>query len=203
MAVGEIENHRVTEGTEDAQRRRQAMEWGVLIGYFPKKVMERPEWLRVPGVKTIRSVSDCMSSGPDDWINKWAHNEMWVYSSIATALSVVPEGERGEYEIHAYRMLAARWDEGREIEISISEIKTEPLTGAFENIGFDVVSIENGVAGFGHSPLSCNRMAEEIATNEHCLLDDLETAKRTAMQFSQGKVEPGPYYVVQVFRKPK
>jgi hypothetical protein len=93
------------------------------------------------------------------------------------------------------------WDEGTEKPFAIPPMNVEPLPDDFQSVGFDVVSIENGSAGFGHSPLSCNHMAQEIATKENCLLDDLNLAKQTAKTFSHGYVEPGPYFVVEVLRQ--
>jgi hypothetical protein len=174
----------------------------VLIGYFPKKVVRRPDWLEAAGVRAIRSVCECVSSGPPDWIRHWTHNEMWVYSTIAAAWEVCPEDERPGYEMQAYRMLPTGWDEGIEEQFAIPPLQVEPLPGDFRRVGFDVVSMETGNAGFGHSPLSCNHMAREIPTNEDCLLDDIDVAKRTAAAFSRGDVEPGPYYVVEVLRRP-
>ena len=173
----------------------------VHIGYFPKKVVQRPDWLNAVGVSAIRSVSECTSSGPPDWIQRWSHNDIWVYSTIASAQAVIPEAECNEYELHAYQMLPIKWDEGREVAISLPPLDVERLPNDFQSVGFDVVSIETGTTGFGHSPLSCNHMAEEIATNEHCLLNNIETAKRTACEFSCGDVEPGPYCVVEVLRR--
>jgi hypothetical protein len=173
----------------------------VLIGYFPKKVVQRMEWLKAGGVKAIRSVSECMAKGPPNWMEHWTHNEMWVYDTIAAAWAVVPAEERDEYEMQAYRMLPVKWNEGKRVEVELPELCVEPLPEDFENVGFDAVSLEEGFAGFGHSPLSCNGMAEEIATNEHCLLDDVEMAARVAGRFSRGNAEPGPYYVVEVLRQ--
>jgi hypothetical protein len=50
----------------------------VLIGYFPKKVFQRPDWLKAAGVTAIRSVCECVSSGPPDWMQRWKHNDMWT-----------------------------------------------------------------------------------------------------------------------------
>jgi len=174
----------------------------VLIGYFPKKVVQRPHWLNAAGVNAIRSVCECISSGPGDWIQRWTHNEMWVYSSIAAAWKIVPQDDRSLYELQAYRMLPTAWDGGTEKPFPIPPLHVEPLPTDFQSVGFDVVSIEGAHGGFGHSPLSCNSMAQEIATNEHCLLDDIDVAMRTANAFSHGNVEPGPYYVVEVLRRP-
>jgi hypothetical protein len=174
----------------------------VLIGYFPKKVVQRPDWLKAAGVSAIRSVCECVSAGPPDWIQRWTHNEMWVYSTIPAAWAVVPENERPEYELQAYRMLPMAWNVGTEKPFAIPPLDVESLPADFQSVGFDVVSIESSAEGFGHSPLSCNHMAQEITTNKDCLLDDIDIAKQTADTFSRGHVEPGPYYVVEVLRRP-
>lgn len=172
-----------------------------LIGYFPKRVLARPEWLTASHVREIRSVCECMSPGPPDWIDRWTHNEMFVYSTLAAGWDAVPKDTRVEYEMHAYRMLPMEWDQGKERPYLMPNLEVEPLPADFRSAGYDVVSIENGVSGFGHSPLSCNNMAHEIPTNADCLLDDLENAMRTAAAFSSGRVEPGPYIVVEVLRQ--
>ncbi len=172
-----------------------------LIGYFPKRVMQRPTSLKAASVKAIRSVSECMSKGPPNWMERWTHNEMWVYDTIAAAWAVVPAEERDDYEMQAYRILPMKWDEGKSVKVELPELCIEPLPEGFESAGFDAVSLEEGTAGFGHSPLSCNGMAEQIPTNEHCLLDDVEMAARVAGRFSRGNAEPGPYYVVEVLRQ--
>lgn len=173
----------------------------VLIGYFPKKVVQRPDWLNAAHVIAIRSVSDCISSSPPDWIQHWAHNEMWVYSTIAAALAVMPQDTHDEYELHAYRMLPIKWDRGKENAIVFPNMDVEPVPPDFHSVGFDAVSIEAGVSGFGCSPLSCNSMAEEIETNEHCLLTSQQLAERIALRFSIDEPEPGPYHVAEVLRR--
>ena len=111
----------------------------VLIGYFPKKVVQRPDWLKAAGVTAIRSVSSCISPGPPDWINRWAHNALGVYSTIAAAWDVVPRADRPQYEMQAYRMLPVAWDEGAERALTIPTLNLEPLPRDFQSAGFDVV----------------------------------------------------------------
>lgn len=172
-----------------------------LIGYFPKQIVRRPEWLKVERVREILSVSECISPGPDDWIEGWTHNEMWVYSTIAAAWDVVPEDERDRFELLAYRMAPMEWDAGEMRSMTISELDVEPLPSDFRGVGFDAVAIMKGFAGFGCSPLSCNYMAREIETNAYCLLPTRPIAEQVASQFSREEPEPGPYYVVEVLRR--
>lgn len=169
-----------------------------LIGYFPKKVVLRPDWLKVPSVKAIRSVAACISGEPDDWVNKWLHNYEWfLFSSRLLALQVIPESERGDYEIHAYRILPICYDKGIAQEFKLPVIEVEPLPDDYVSIGFDAVSRSDSPM-FEHSPLFCNHMASEFETNEHCLVDDLDLVRKAALQFSRGEVERGTYFVVEV-----
>ncbi len=45
------------------------------------------------------------------------------------------------------------------------------------------------------SPLSCNNLCEEISTNQHCLLNDFETAKKLLEDNRFEHCEPGPYRI--------
>ncbi len=171
----------------------------ILIGYFPKRTMKRPEWLKAMSVDEVCSVSECVSRGPANWIDNWRHNEMWVYDSPELASSVVPEAERNEYDLYAYKILPVVFDEGSQQPFAVPELEVQPLPGAFERLGIDVVSRSFGNC-FDHSPLSCNGMAEHVAMNRHCLVEDVETAFRLAAEFEAGGCEPGPYHVVEVWR---
>ncbi|HEX8324294.1 MAG TPA: hypothetical protein VF595_10310 [Tepidisphaeraceae bacterium] len=174
-----------------------------LIGYFPKQVEQRPDWLKADRVVAIRSVSDCISKGPANWINQWKHNTMYLYFSEATAESIIPEGQRSQFEIHAYRLLPAIFDTGMRMPLELPMSDIDPLPANFASVGFDAVSklYEFHDSQFACSPLSCNSMAEEIETNEHCLLTDLTKAEEVALRFSIEEPEPGPYYVVEVLRR--
>ena len=66
------------------------------------------------------------------------------------------------------------------------------MKDTFISIGSDAVRRMSG-ARFECSPLSCNQMAPEYPVNEHCLIDDLDTAVAMARAFAVGKPEPGPY----------
>jgi hypothetical protein len=177
----------------------------VPIGYFPKEIAAcHAAALGACGVKWVRSVSCCISPGPANWLTTYTYNDWWAYATIATAWTAVPTGERSAYEVLAYRVLPSKWDKGRRFAVAIPDLGVEKLPADFEAIGFDVVSMEweeMRIAGFGHSPLSCNYMAQTIEVNEHCLLDSLERAVEAAMEFSTAQPEPGPYYVLEVLRR--
>ncbi len=171
-----------------------------LIGYFPKKIALRPDWLKTPRVTAIRSASGCCSKGPDNWIEHWRHNELWLYSTQAAAIAVVPAADRSQFELHAYRMLPAVFNKGERQPVELPKMEVESPQQDFESVGFDAVACSCG-SGFECSPLSCNSMADEIETNEHCLLRTLAFAEEIALRFSLEEPEPGPYYVVEILRR--
>jgi hypothetical protein len=172
----------------------------VLIGYFPKRTEQRPAWLEAVKIEEICSVSACISKGPEKWIDHWKHNEMWVFDSPALAWSVVPEAVREGFEVYAYGVAPVKISEGKEEGFDIPRISPEPLPDGFESLGFDIVCRSCGTQ-FECSPLSCNRLAEEIPTNRFCLLDDIVTALGLARGLDEAACEPGPYFVVEVFRQ--
>lgn len=64
-----------------------------LIGYFPKRVVAALDWLQAGGEKDVCSVRECVSPGPEGWIDRWAHNEMWAFDDEEIAWGV--EDRRG------------------------------------------------------------------------------------------------------------
>jgi hypothetical protein len=171
-----------------------------LIGYFAKRTTKRPDWLKAARVEEVCSVSTCVSEGPDGWIDQWRHNEMWVYDTPELALSVVPDAARGEFDLYAYQMFPVQFTDGPQEAFEIPQLHVEPLPSSFERLGFDIVSRSYGNT-FECSPLSCNHMAEQVAVSRYCLVDDADSAFRLAAEFEAGGCEPGPYFVVEVWRQ--
>jgi hypothetical protein len=170
----------------------------LFAGYFPKRLTPKDDWLKAPQVKEIWSVSTCISKGPTNWIDRWQHNELWLFDTVALAESVIPAAERSEFRILGYRLWDRIFDQGRDVELA-AEVKPlpEPDDG-FTSVGFDAV--EWAHHQFGCSPLSCNGGAKTITTNGACLFQTLENALGGAKAFSTGNWEPGPYAVVEVLR---
>jgi hypothetical protein len=173
----------------------------VLIGYFPKRVTPRPDWLETPSVREICSVSECIAAGPPDWIARWTHNALWVYDSVDRARDVIPPGaERGVFALYAYRLLPLLFRPGSQEPLPVPPLVIEPLPEDFVSLGWDVVSRSAGTT-FECSPLSCNHMARECAVNEFCLVPALQGAIDVAVRFAAEPPEPGPYVVVEVLRE--
>jgi hypothetical protein len=169
-------------------------------GYFAKRVMACPAQLQAPTVREVCSVSDCMSSGPDGWVEHWKHNELGWFNTIADAMSVVPAAERSLYRLFAYRLEPFVYHHGTKVDLSIpADVHPEPIGPPFVERGFDAVSTSSpSVLGPECSPLSCNDLAAEIPTNEFCLFPTGAAAQSGAQAFSIQQPEPGDYYVVQV-----
>ncbi len=172
----------------------------ILIGYFPKAYGAKPDWLNRPDILEICSVSECVSAGPKDWINKWKHNEMWVYDDERVFDEIIPEGRRSEYMTYAYRMYPCLIHHGEQSSFAFPEIHPTSLGDTFVSLGYDIVSRSCGTS-FECSPLSCNHVSESIHTNQYCLLDSAEEAFKHALTFDGQGCEPGPYAIIEVLRK--
>jgi hypothetical protein len=169
-------------------------------GYFPKQIMPRTGWLQAPSVHEICSASRCISHAPDDWVDRWLHNEFGWFNHLADALAVIPPDQRGTYRLFAYRIFPTCFRGGVQQAILVpADVHPDPIPSTFISLGFDSInkSMES-VLGFECSPLSCNGMAAEIMTNAHCLFGSLEEAVSGATRFSIEQPEPGDYYVVEV-----
>jgi hypothetical protein len=159
-----------------------------------------PGWMIPEHVEEIASVSNCITKEPAEWIGYWRHNEMFVFDSPESALSVVPEKERSDFEIHAYAIFLAQFVKGRELPINLPAVCPQALPDDFELLGYDVVGRSCGTS-FECSSLSCNGFAAETPVNRWCLVDDIQAAFDLAARVEPAGGEPGPYFVVEVWRQ--
>ena len=173
----------------------------VLAGYVPKLIVPAPVELKAPQVREIWSVSNHISHGPPDgWIDRWVHNELWLFDTPELALSVVPASEAASYAVVAYRIWSQEFVDGEPQDIVFPDLAVAPCED-FRSLGFDAASWNPQGTSFECSPLSCNYGARTITTNEFCLFPDLENALANAQEFSrEGPWEPGIYRVVEVLR---
>lgn len=170
-----------------------------LVGYFPKRITPRPEWLKVENVVEICSVATCMSAAPDDWIEKWLHNQLGLFDTVELAWKIVPKSERTGYNLFAYKLFPIVFREGRPEPFEPPLLSVEPLTRRWERLGYDAASKSDSFF-FEHSPLSCNHLASEFPVNRWCLVDVVDTAFKMPALFEKEQCEPGPYYVLEVWR---
>lgn len=167
-----------------------------LVGYFPKKIARATDTMAFPGVREIWSVSHCMSPGPDNWIQRWRHNELGLFDTPALAQSVVPDELAHEFRIVGYRLWLEAFGAGPRLPALRGPAELPPAAG-FDVVGYDAVSSSRGCE-FECSPLSCNGAAVEMDVNECCLFVSAGDAAAAARTFAAGLFEPGPYYVVEV-----
>ncbi len=173
----------------------------VLLGYFPKQTMASPDWLGVPAVEEICSVSNCMSKGPDDWIKFWRHNDRWMFDTPELAWSVVDESDRERFDLYAYALFNVEFRNGIPSPIELPKLNAAPLVDSqFDALGFGVVSSSTG-NDYECSPLSCNGLAATVDVNKHCLLDKIESGVSFAQKCESEGCEPGPYYLMKVWRQ--
>lgn len=168
------------------------------VGYFPKRTASRPEWLQASTVREICSVSECISRGPADWVEKWLHNPLGFYDSEELGWQVVGP-DRAGFAMYAYKAYPLEfadgevnpWDVPVELQLQLSE---------FAFLGLDLVSRSTG-HNFECSALSCNSGADEFPVNMFCLMDDAAAAYEACLEVSKGQYEPGPYHLLAVYRR--
>ena len=83
--------------------------------------------------------------------------------------------------------------------MSLASNVVVPAEKALE--GYDVTTFQNGNSP-ECSPLSCNSLAEEVPTNQHCLLASFEQAHRLLEAGTFKNSEPGPFRILAVYSTP-
>ena len=173
-------------------------------GYMAKRVSPRPEWLPSERIQDIYSVSSCVSDDFADYVNYWQHNGYWFFDSPEIIRQVCREHEidlQGTqffyYEVHNWEFDAdhQQWQSFQPESSFVTQVVT-PSQKVLE--GYDVVTFcVKTVAEC--SPLSCNALATEVATNQHCLLPSLEAAQHLLESGKFNNTEPGPYRIFAVY----
>lgn len=176
----------------------------VPAGYMAKRVVGKPDWLESDNVFDIYSVSSCVSEDFTDYMNYWKHNGHWLFDSpdiiekIANDNSIDMDGVKFfYYEIYEleYDERGKQWREYVPDNLFVTNVK---VTQDIRLEGFDIVSFSVGNSA-ECSPLSCNGLADEIDTNQHCLLSSLENAKQCLESGLLEGAEPGPYRIFAVY----
>lgn len=171
----------------------------ILVGYFPKQLFAPPPFLSEVGVREIGSVSRCIASGPAGWHDLRKHNQWGCYNDPDAAWSVVPCERRSEYRLYAYEVYPMEFFDGAAHALEIPPPQVASLEGDFRPVGWDAVSRSNG-QDFECSPLSCNHMVEWFTVNVYCLVN-IDDAQNLAATAEREGCEPGPYVVVNVWRR--
>jgi hypothetical protein len=114
------------------------------------------------------------------------------------AWSLVPTGRQARFRLYAYALHPVAFFRGKEQPMEFASPDVMPCGAEFTRVGWDVVSRSTG-GHFECSPLSCNLIAEEVATNRYCLFSELESALDFALTADARGCEPGPYHIVEVW----
>lgn len=182
------------------------------LGYGVRRTDVPPGWAASTpaAVDEICSVSDCVNSRPDGWVERWDYNSACCYET-EEATTRTAEG-RSSFRLLAYALVMVRLnDKNQEVAVDLNAVlppglptlPAGPVPDGFVVLGYDVVSKQAaGMMDFECSPLSCCGLAAEVPVNRYCLVDDPATALRLAQRWDHEEPEPGPYYVVQVRRRP-
>ena len=166
----------------------------VFLGYLPRNTAKRSDWLQNDKVAEICSASTCISTRLEGTIttklNQWGLYDSEDFQGIS------------DLDIFAFNLLPVRFDRLRQIPMELSARKQDLLDYTF--LGFDIVTLSES-SQIACSPLSCNGGAEFFEANQFCLIDRFEDAWRVcatiASESALNRWEPGPYFLVEVFRK--
>src|SRR5262249_9609335 len=150
--------------------------------YMAKRVAVRPDLLQADRVVDVYSVSGCISRDFADYVGHWQHNGFWLFDSPEIIQRLAHDhalelsgASLFFYEAHDLQVHEAnsQWHQF-EPEVSFETRVVSPAEKTLE--GYDVVTFSVGNRA-ECSPLSCNYLATEVETNQHCLLPSFERAK--------------------------
>jgi hypothetical protein len=173
-------------------------------GYMAKRISSQPEWLGDSRIAEIYSVSNCISNNFADYLNYWRHNGYWFFDSPELMKKVAEEHSIDlsltrlfYYEIYEFEFheKGGEWH-AFEPEASLTTEVVAPRSKTLA--GYDVVTFAAGTSP-ECSPLSCNLMANDLTTNERCLLDSFEISRKYLEEGRFTNTEPGPYRIFAVY----
>jgi hypothetical protein len=174
------------------------------VGYMAKRVSLHPDWLKAEQIVDLYSVSGCISKNFADYIPYWKHNGYWFFDAPEIIRQLTQEHSIDMHGISLfyYEAYELEFDEQEnewmefELEPSFTTNVVLPSRKVLE--GYDIVSFSVGTNA-ECSPLSCNHLATEVETNQHCLLDSLEQAQYLLESDKFKGVESGPYRIFAVY----
>jgi hypothetical protein len=176
------------------------------IGYLVKRTEGRPG---LGAVEEVASVSCCISTASAGQPLRG----MGFHPSESLALSDAEQAADQSYDLYAYRLLPVAFGEDGEMRdlddeeraaLAAAERDVEPIPPDYVCLGWDITNNSLGWnywPRFECSPLTCNGLAKQIATNRYGLIEELDRALAAAPEVIEGPSDPGMYYLVQVWRK--
>jgi hypothetical protein len=179
------------------------------IGYLAKYTAKRQGYLPET-VEEICSVSCCISKSP---AGQHPSRMGFCPSETLAQRVICAKPDRAAYDLYAYFMLPVAFEDDGEMRdlnhaerdvLAEAENGVGPMPPGYVCLGWDFATNSLGWETwplFGCSPLTCNGLAQNIATNRFGLIDDIDRAFAVAGEIVSTPCEPGPYYLVQVWRK--
>ncbi len=164
------------------------------------KRVQTPAGFHADGVVDVYSVSSHVNDDFADYIPYWKHNGYWLFDSPEVIRSLAQENQiqlEGTSLLY-YEVFEDEFDGEAWVPYQPDSFPTNVLAPSDKTLkGFDVVTFfaRNSPEC---SPLSCNGMAGEIRTNEHCLLASFEEAYGKISAGAFRNAEPGPYRIFAV-----
>ncbi|MEZ5460293.1 MAG: hypothetical protein R3F00_00605 [Dokdonella sp.] len=169
-----------------------------------KRVATDLQWLNAPRVDDVYALSGCVSKNFADYIAFWKHNGYWLFDSPSMIRALAVE--------HAISLDGAKlfYYEAHDLEYDSNSGSWFPFApdpafetnveapGAATLEGFDITTFHAGTSP-ECSPLSCNGLAADVATNEHCLIPTFEAAILALESGRFDNSEPGPCRVIAVY----
>ncbi|MBI1311775.1 hypothetical protein GC176_10830 [bacterium] len=174
------------------------------IGYMAKHVAVESDRFDASHFTEIFSVSNCISKNFADYIPYWKHNGYWFFDSPEIILEVARDNsiDLTGTRLFFYEVYELEFDDDEsqwrlfERELSFKTEVVIPIEKTFE--GVDVVTFSCGTSP-ECSPLSCNGLAREVETNQHCLLPSFGNAVQLLNAGRFRNSEPGPFRVFAVY----
>jgi hypothetical protein len=170
-------------------------------GYMAKRV-RKPKGFQIDGIGDVYSVSGCVNENFADYIQYWKHNGYWLFDSPEIIRTVAQENciqldgtSLFYYEVYEMEFDGKTWSKYEAVS-SLPTNVIPPQEKVLE--GFDVVTFYAKNAP-EHSPLSCNGLAKEIRTNQHCLLESFTEAYDQLNGGAFNNAEPGSYRIFAVY----
>lgn len=167
-----------------------------------KRVAPRGNWIKAPHIVDAYSVSGCISENFANYIPFWKHNGFWLFDSVDVIREVsVKNGlDLAGVTFFYYEALEQEFDGNKWVDWNRDpSFPADVISPAVKHLeGFDVVTFYVGSSP-ECSPLSCNALADDVATNEHCLFRTLDDAKFALESGKFKDCEPGPYRIFAVY----
>jgi len=168
------------------------------------KRVQTPAGFHADGVLDVYSVSSHVNDDFADYIQYWKHNGYWLFDSpeIIRALAQDNHIQLEGTLLFYYEVYENEFDGKAWLPYQPEAFLTNVRPPSEKTLrGFDVVTFF-ARSSPECSPLSCNGMAGEIRTNEHCLLVSFEEAYEKISAGAFNQAEPGPYRIFAVYSVP-